>query len=444
MSGAIGALAATGPSTVGDAAMVGKSFPGFLGCAAVRRRLGRGGWPLMGFGTRLKVTLFGSSHGPEVGVVVDGFPAGVPVREGDIQADLDRRSPVGRRTATKRQEPDRLVTRKSGVSGGLSTGGAIRAHVANEDVDRSVYERLRWTPRPGHADYPARERYGDSADLSGGGIFSGRMTVGLVIAGALARGVLEPRGIEAVAFTRSIGTIQPDPDLDTPIPSLRENSEQNEIGCPDPATAVQMEAAIGAARREGDSLGGVIECRVSGVPVGLGEPFFDSVESEIAHLAFSIPAVKGVEVQGTDSRRHPGGGSQHNEPVLLGWGPGPGTRTNHSGGILGGLTTGEPVVFRVAVKPTSSIARPQETVDLRTRTRAEIRRRRSARPMHRAGGRWWWWNRSPDWPSRTSGLGEDSVEPPGRPDVHRHRRGGRVHRTALRATARRPPLVRTA
>jgi chorismate synthase len=323
----------------------------------------------MGFGTRLKVTLFGSSHGPEVGVVVDGFPAGVPVREGDIQADLDRRSPVGRRTATKRQEPDRLVL-ESGVSGGLSTGGAIRAHVANEDVDRSVYERLRWTPRPGHADYPARERYGDSADLSGGGIFSGRMTVGLVIAGALARGVLEPRGIEAVAFTRSIGTIQFDPDLDTPIPSLRENSEQNEIGCPDPATAVQMEAAIGAARREGDSLGGVIECRVSGVPVGLGEPFFDSVESEIAHLAFSIPAVKGVEFGdgfAAASRR----GSQHNDPFY--WdGDRVRTRTNHSGGILGGLTTGDPVVFRVAVKPTSSIARPQETVDLRTRTRAEI------------------------------------------------------------------------
>ncbi len=316
---------------------------------------------MMRFGERYRITIFGSSHGPEVGVQIDGIPAGLPLDPRRIQIDLDRRSPVGRRLATRRHEEDRLVV-DTGVTEGRSDGGPLRAHVANEDVRRGPYEQIRNTPRPGHADFPARVRYGAEADLSGGGIFSGRMTVGLVIAGSVARAILEPVGVDALAFTRSIGPIDANVPDDLTLATLRERAGSNEVGTPDPDAAARMEAVIGAARRDGDSLGGVVEVRVTGVPVGLGEPFFDSVESEIAHLAFSVPAVKAIEFgAGFASSRMRG--SAHNDP--FGWKDGRVvTTTNHAGGILGGLATGMPVVFRVAVKPTSSIAREQRTVDL--------------------------------------------------------------------------------
>ncbi len=161
---------------------------------------------MMSWGERFRITLFGSSHGPEVGVTISGIPAGMPIDAARIQADLDRRRPVGRRLATRRHEEDRLVI-DAGVVDGRADGGEFRAHVANEDVRREPYDRMRATPRPGHADYPARVRYGADADLSGGGIFSGRRTVGLVIAGSIARAWLGPRGLDVVAFTRSIGTV---------------------------------------------------------------------------------------------------------------------------------------------------------------------------------------------------------------------------------------------
>lgn len=253
----------------------------------------------------------------------------------------------------------------SGVSSGAATGGPIRVHVANTDVDRAPYAALRATPRPGHADYPARVRFGDAADLSGGGIFSGRMTIGIVVAGGLARGLLDPKGVAAAAFTTALGPVSAPAVADEPLEAIARRAAANEVGCPDGSSARQMEAAIGEARRAGDSLGGVIECRVTGVPVGLGEPFFDSIESEVAHLAFAIPAVKGVEFgDGFAAARRRG--SEHNDPFY--WDAGRvRTRSNHAGGILGGLATGEPIVFRVAVKPTASIALEQETVNLETR-----------------------------------------------------------------------------
>jgi chorismate synthase len=320
---------------------------------------------MMSFGGKFRVTIFGSSHGPDVGVVIEGIPPGTPIDVERIQKELDRRRPVGRRLATKRQEEDRLVL-DSGVFSGAADGTALRAHVANEDVRREPYDRLHDTPRPGHADFPARMRYGPSADLSGGGIFSGRMTVGLVIAGAIGREVLAPLGIDAVAFTRSIGGIESDVPDDAPPSELRERARTNEVGCPDARAAQRMEDAIGEARREGDSLGGVVEVRIYGVPVGLGEPFFDSIESSVAHIAFSVPAVKGVEFgAGFGSARMRG--SEHNDPFV--WSDGHvRTATNHAGGILGGLATGMPITFRAAVKPTSSIAREQRTVNLAERT----------------------------------------------------------------------------
>ena len=319
---------------------------------------------MMEFGVRYRVTLFGTSHGPEVGVTVEGIPEGTPIDAARLQAELDRRRPVGRRLATKRQEEDRLVI-DSGVRDGRADGATFRAHVANEDVRREPYDRLRDTPRPGHADYPARVRYGPDADLSGGGIFSGRMTVGLVIAGALARPLLERLGVEVVAFTRSIGPVEASVPENLPLPEIRARGAENEVGCPDPAAAQAMEAAIADARRDGDSVGGVVEVRVEGTPTGLGEPFFDSIESAIAHAAFSVPAVKAIEFgAGFGAARMRG--SEHNDAFL--WDHGRvRTETNHAGGVLGGLATGMPIVFRVAVKPTSSIARSQRTVDLATR-----------------------------------------------------------------------------
>jgi chorismate synthase len=320
---------------------------------------------MMSFGGKFRVTIFGSSHGPEVGVVIDGIPVGTRIDAGRIQGELDRRRPVGRRLATKRQEEDRLIV-DSGVHGGAADGSTLRAHVANEDVRREPYDRLRDTPRPGHADFPARVRYGPSADLSGGGIFSGRMTVGLVIAGAIGREILAPLGIDAIAFTRSLGGIEAEVPEDSPLADLRERAGANEVGCPDARAAERMEEAIGEARREGDSLGGIVEVRIYGVPVGLGEPFFDSIESAVAHVAFSVPAVKGVEF-GAGFRSARMRGSEHNDPFV--WSNGQvRTATNHAGGILGGLADGMPIVFRAAVKPTSSIAREQRTVNLADRT----------------------------------------------------------------------------
>jgi len=315
----------------------------------------------MTWGHRFRVEIFGSSHGPEVGATIHGIPPGTPIDVARIQAELDRRRPVGRRLATKRQEEDQLVV-DSGVTDGRATGAPIRGHVANQDVRRASYEPLRTVPRPGHADFPARTRYGPSEDLSGGGIFSGRMTVGLVFAGTIARSLWEAKGVEFVAFTRSIGPVDAVVDEGEPVAELRRRSALNEIGTPDGAAAERMASAIEEARRAGDSVGGTIEARIVGLPVGVGEPFFDTVEGSIAQLAFAVPAVKAIEFgAGFGAARLTG--STHNDPFVLD-GDRVTTRTNRAGGILGGLTVGTPVVFRVAVKPTSSIAIEQESVDL--------------------------------------------------------------------------------
>lgn len=320
---------------------------------------------MMRFGEKFRVTLFGSSHGPEVGVEVEGIPAGTPIDNSRIQEDLDRRRPVGRRLATRRHEEDHLLI-DEGVADGRSDGTTFRAHVANEDVRRAPYDQRRAIPRPGHADFPARVRYGPEADLSGGGIFSGRMTVGLVIAGAIAKGLLAARGVTVVAYTRSIGPVDALIREDEDVNGLRARSMGNEVGCPDAEAARRMEEAIAETRREGDSLGGVVEVRADGLPVGLGEPFFDSIESSVAHIAFAVPAVKAVEF-GAGFRATRMKGSEHNDPFV--WADGAvRTASNHAGGILGGLSTGMPVVLRVAVKPTSSIARPQKTVNLESRS----------------------------------------------------------------------------
>lgn len=325
---------------------------------------------MMRFGEQFRVTIFGSSHGPEVGATIEGIPAGTIVDPVRIQAELDRRRPVGKRLATKRQEEDLLVI-DAGVRDGRATGEPVRAHVANTDVRRSSYDPMRNTPRPGHADYPARIRYGDAEDLSGGGIFSGRMTVGLVIAGTIARSMWEAKGARFLAFTRSIGHAEANVPEHADLEELRRLAAANEPSTPDPEAAGRMEKEIEEARRDGDSVGGIIESRITGLPTGVGEPFFDSIEGTIAHAVFAIPAVKAIEFgRGFGAARIRG--SEHNDPFRYEDGRVT-TVTNNAGGVLGGLSVGTPVVFRVVVKPTSSIAKEQETIDLATHAAARLR-----------------------------------------------------------------------
>lgn len=324
----------------------------------------------MDLGERLKLTLFGASHGPVVGAVLEGIPAGTPVGHEAIQRELFRRRPVGRSLATKRQEED-LIRIESGVEGGRSTGGPIVGVVENQDVRRAPYRELEDVPRPGHADYPARVRFGTAMDLSGGGIFSGRMTVGLVFAGAVARGLLAPHGIDLLAFTRSIGGVEAsEAALDRPLTELRPAAAATEVSCPDPEAAPRMIEEIERARREGDSVGGIVEVRADGVPAGVGEPFFDPVESVLAHALLAIPAVKGIEF-GAGFKAARMRGSEHNDAFYVEGGKVK-TRTNHAGGVLGGLTTGMPIVARVVVKPTSSIAKPQESISLSERAPRQL------------------------------------------------------------------------
>jgi chorismate synthase len=324
----------------------------------------------MEFDGRLKLRLTGASHASTVGCELRGLPAGLRVDLERVQRMLDRRAPVGRRLGTRRREEDRLVV-DAGLRGGRTTGSLFRAHVANTDVRRGDYDRLRDIPRPGHADFPARARYGESADLSGGGVFSGRMTVGLVVAGAICAQLLEPRGIQVVAFAREIAGVRARvPEARTPEEIVR-TRDSNEVSTADPVAADPMLEAIAAARRAGDSVGGVVEARAFGVPVGWGEPFFDSVESVLAHLAFSIPGVKAVEF-GAGARVARLRGSTNNDPFR--WREGRVVTTrNRSGGILGGLATGMPIVLRAAFKPTPSIPRPQRSVNLRTHRSETVR-----------------------------------------------------------------------
>lgn len=319
----------------------------------------------MHFGQSLRMTLFGSSHGPMVGAIVDGVPAGTTIDIVSIQGELDRRRPFGRTLATKRMEKDELHL-DSGVKDGKATGGPIVAHVLNEDVKGGPYKDLEDVPRPGHADFTARMRWGDGIDLSGGGIFSGRMTVGLVFAGAIARSMIEKKGVGVLAFTRSIGPVTvPRRVSELPIREMREAVREEETGAPDKQSGAEMASAIEEARRDGDSLGGVIEFRAEGVPPGVGEPFFDPVESVLAHAFLAIPAVKGVEF-GAGFAAAGMRGSEHNDAFVIEDGV-VRTRTNNSGGVLGGLTTGMPVIARVVVKPTSSIAKEQDSVSLSAR-----------------------------------------------------------------------------
>ena len=311
------------------------------------------------FGSKYKIGIFGSSHGLCVGARVDGCPAGSAISEAVIQSELDRRSPGKGQITSPRRERDRLEI-VSGLRNGKATGGPIVGLVRNADTDSSAYDAFLKVPRPGHADYPAMVKYGGHHDHRGGGIFSGRMTAGLVIGGAIARQVIETVGVRVLAQTVQIGNVSLQKDL--PFSVAERIVRNSAVGCADRKTAELMTEEIVKAHEERDSVGGVVKCTVIGVPVGVGEPFFSSIESAVSAMMFSIPGVKGVEF-GSGFRCASMRGSEHNDQYVIRSGRIL-TRTNNSGGILGGLSNGMPIEFRVAFKPTSSIARPQKSVNI--------------------------------------------------------------------------------
>ncbi|MEW6327810.1 MAG: chorismate synthase [Thermodesulfobacteriota bacterium] len=303
------------------------------------------------FGKVFRVTTWGESHGRALGVVIDGCPPLIPLSEADIQVDLEQRRPgkAGVVAATRRKEPD-VVEILSGVFAGKTTGTPVSLIIFNRDVDTSAYEPIKDLFRPGHGDYTYLKKYG-IRDNRGGGRASGRETVARVAAGAVARKLLEREGIEVIAYTLELGGVRAEKiDL--------ARVEDDPFFCPDPEAALRMEERIKEVRAQGDSLGGIVEIVAKGCPAGLGEPVFDKLDGDLAKAMMSIGAVKGVEIgSGFEAARRLG--SQNNDPILP-----HGFATNNAGGILAGISNGDDIVVRVAVKPIPSIARPQQTVNI--------------------------------------------------------------------------------
>ncbi|MCJ7631332.1 chorismate synthase [Candidatus Bathyarchaeota archaeon] len=318
-------------------------------------------------GKRFMVSCFGESHGKCVGIVVDGCPPGLDLSEDVVQRELDKRRPQSTQVSTARLEEDR-VELLSGIFNGRTTGAPIMMLVLNRDVDSKQYDEFRWKPRPGHADYPALIRYSGCNDYRGGGRFSGRLTAAFVMAGAVAKVYLNSKLVEVLAYTAEVAGIKAQVPNETTV--IRERMAKNLMRCPDEDAAKRMEKAVAAARKEGDSVGGIVECLSLGMPPGVGNPIFDSLDADLAKMLFNIPAVKGVEF-GTGFRVAELKGSENNDPYTIRDGRIVST-TNNAGGILGGLTNGMPIVVRVAFKATPSISKRQQTVNLKNMTETDL------------------------------------------------------------------------
>jgi chorismate synthase len=316
-------------------------------------------------GELFRITSFGESHGRCVGVIVDGCPSGLSLSQEDVQIEVDKRKPVGL-GATSRLERDRVEI-NSGVLNGFTTGAPICLLLWNEDIDSSEYEANRMKPRPGHADYTAFMKYGGFNDFRGGGRFSGRITVSLVMAGAIAKKLLSTIEIEILAHTVEIGGLVAETQN---LDAIRNNVKKNYIRCADLKATEVMIDLIEEAKRVGDSIGGIIEGIAINMPVGLGEPVFDTLEGNLSKALFAIPAVKGVEF-GSGFASAARKGSENNDIFTVKEGRVV-TRTNNSGGILGGISNGMPLELRVAIKPTPSISKGQQTVDINKLEQVEV------------------------------------------------------------------------
>ncbi|HTY75521.1 MAG TPA: chorismate synthase [Candidatus Nanoarchaeia archaeon] len=320
-------------------------------------------------GKAFVVTSFGESHGKQVGVVVDGCPAGLKFSEADVQADLDLRVPTQKpQIVSARREKD-VVQISSGVFNGFTTGAPICMTVENKENRSSDYESIRDLPRPSHADYTASVKYGGFSDYRGGGRFSGRVTVANIMAGSLAQKLLKNFGVEVAAYSESVGKIKMEKELG--FEEILELRYKSAIRCPDLEKAEKMEEAVADAAKSGDSLGGIIECIAINVPAGVGEPLMDALDADLAKAIFAIPAVKGVEF-GAGFALTQMTGSEANDAFRMREGKVT-VCSNLAGGILGGISTGAPITIRVAIKPTPSIAKEQRTVDLSKMRDASIK-----------------------------------------------------------------------
>ena len=308
------------------------------------------------YGENLRIHIFGESHGSAVGVTMEGIPAGEAVDLDGLQKFLDRRAPGRNPWSTPRKEAD-IPEFLSGLREGKTCGTPVTAILRSANTRSGDYDALRDVPRPGHADYTAWVKYGESRDSRGGGHFSGRLTAPLCVAGGICLQLLARQGIEVVSRIAAIGGVQDEGELTASTAAKTFPTVSDARGEP-------MRAAIGEARLAGDSLGGVIECAVLGLPAGLGDPMFDGMENRIASAVFAVPAVKGIEF-GAGFAAAGLRGSENNDPFSVENGRII-TTSNHCGGILGGITDGMPLTFRAAVKPTPSIARPQQSVNLKT------------------------------------------------------------------------------
>jgi chorismate synthase len=309
-------------------------------------------------GRMFSVTSFGESHGDCIGVIVDGCPAGMPLAVAEIQRAVDRRKPDSLAGGTARREADKVEI-LSGVFNGRTTGAPLCLMVRNRNQDSSAYRDILLAPRPGHADYTAFIKYGGYNDYRGGGRFSGRITAGFVMAGAVAAKLLKYKGIQVLAHAVQIGNARVAAKSGTPS---EKDIYKSAVRCADPAASARMLKAIAAARKQGDSVGGIVEALALNIPAGFGEPVFDTLEGDLAKAFFAIPAVKGVEF-GAGFASASMKGSENNDPITMKNGKIV-TLTNNSGGISGGISNGMPVVARIAFKPTPSIAAVQKSVDL--------------------------------------------------------------------------------
>lgn len=321
------------------------------------------------FGHLFRLTSWGESHGEAVGAVLDGCPSGLELSLDDIQEELDRRRPGQSHLTTSRAEGD-TVEILSGVFEGKTVGTPISMLVRNQDVDSSKYENIKDTPRPGHADFTWREKFGH-VDWRGGGRASARETVSRVAGGAVAKKLLKTKDIEVIAFTRQVGSVVSEEDADLSVKGIRDLIESNPVRALDTHKAREMEELIEIAKKQNDSVGGVIEAHAVNVPAGVGEPVFAKLTSDLGHALFSIPAVKGVEF-GSGFKLADMRGSEANDEFTV-IGDSIKTVTNHCGGIQGGISNGMPIIARVVIKPTSSIGKEQSTVNLESKRKTKIK-----------------------------------------------------------------------
>ncbi len=322
------------------------------------------------YGDKIKISVFGESHGGGIGVVIDGLPAGEQIDLDAVLLQMARRAPGRDKTATPRKESD-LPKILSGLLGDTLTGAPLCAVIENTNTRSSDYGNLLSVPRPAHSDYTAYVKYKGCNDIRGGGHFSGRITAPIVFAGAICRQILEKRGVKIAAHIASVGSVNDSRFCPTEIGGeLMNRLSLSPFALIDNSVEDKMRAEVEAARLEQDSIGGVIECAVTGMPVGVGEPMFDGIEGAIAKAVFGVPAVKGIEF-GAGFELSKMRGSAANDPFRMKDGRVV-TETNNCGGILGGISDGMPIIFRAAIKPTPSISRKQRSVDLTTGENTEL------------------------------------------------------------------------